>query len=114
MAEADIWQGYWDIKDKARISYIIDKDMGSVFNFSASVGIFEEDYIKYKLGIGLSGRSNPAKRIITLFGNWRIKKDAGLFFEIAYENKKVNRHSLRGRSEIDGQEHDIFKAYKCE
>lgn len=85
-----IFKGQWDIKDKARISYIIDKNTKSVFNFKTALGIFKEDYIKYELGIGGSDRPRPAKRTVTLFGRWNLKRDVGLVFEAEYEKKKIS------------------------
>ena len=84
-----IFKGYWDIKNKKRISYVIDRNTDSVFNFKTSLGIFKNNYIKYKLGIGLSRRPKPTKRTITLFGTWKIKKDIGLVFEAQYNNRRV-------------------------
>ncbi|MFH1698239.1 MAG: hypothetical protein ABH882_04240 [Candidatus Omnitrophota bacterium] len=102
------FKGYWDIKDSVRISYVLSKshsiptlrsrgpgierdmDTDSVFRFTASAGIFKENYIKYELGIGLTDREKPVKQTIALFGTWKIKKNAGLMFEVEYENKKVH------------------------
>ena len=47
------FKGYWDIKEKTRVSYVFSMDSDSVFCFTASAGVFKEDYIKYELGIGL-------------------------------------------------------------
>jgi hypothetical protein len=81
------FKGCWEISDKARLSYIIDKNSDSVFNFKTSVGIFKGNYVKYELGIGLSEKKQPVKRTITLFGSWKIKKGVGLVFEIEAGNK---------------------------
>lgn len=84
-----IFKGYWDIKDKARLTYVIDSNTASGFNFNTSIGIFKDDYIKYELGIGLSRKKEPVKRIITFFGKWRIKKTVGLVFEVEQEERKI-------------------------
>ena len=81
------FKGYWDIADKARLSFVIDKSSDSLFNFKTSLGIFKNNYLKYELGIGVSGRKQPVRRTITLFGKWKIKKGAGLVFEIETEKK---------------------------
>lgn len=81
-----IFKGYWNIKDKAKISYIIDKNSGSILNLKTSLGIFKKNYIKYKLGVGLSN----AKRTIFLYGAWKIKKNLGLLFEIEYDRRKIH------------------------
>lgn len=85
-----VFKGHWDIKDKARISYVIDRNTDSVFSFKTSLGIFKDDYIKYELGIGLSRRPKPIKRALILFGSWKIKKNIGLVFEIEYNKKRIH------------------------
>jgi hypothetical protein len=59
----------------------------SIFDFRTSAGIFKDNYIKYELGIGISARKRPLRRTITLFGRWRLKKGAGLVFEIEADKK---------------------------
>ena len=84
-----IFRGYWDIKDKVRISYLLDATSGSGFDFGSSVGILGENYIKYEVGITLERSSEPVRRKIVLSGEWRLKKDTGLLFEIEYEDRKI-------------------------
>jgi hypothetical protein len=83
------FKGYWDIKDKARLSYILGKDSDSVFNFETGAGVFKEDYIQYEVRIGVKDRAMESTKTIKLFGKWNLKKDTGLVFEIEYENKKI-------------------------
>lgn len=85
-----IFRGYWDIKDKVRISYLLDGSPGSVFDFETSAGILQEDYIKFEVGIRSSRRPRPIKRSVTLFGKWKLKKDTGILFEIEYESGQVH------------------------
>ena len=85
-----IFQGYWNIKEKARIYYVIDQKSNSVFAFKTSLGIFKDKYIKYELGIGVALKPEPIKRVLILFGKWKIKKGVGLIFEVDYANKKMH------------------------
>ena len=103
------FKGYWDIKDSFRISYILSKDTDSVFNLRTSAAIFKENYIKYKLGIGLIDREKPVKRALTLFGKWKIKKNAGLIFEVEYENKKVYEIVFGAEARLTGKDTILFK-----
>ena len=84
-----IFRGHWDIKDKVRIAYLLDADTDSCFDFESSVGILKEDHIKYEVGIILEREADPIRRIIALSGEWKLKKDAGLSFEIEYESGKI-------------------------
>jgi hypothetical protein len=84
-----VFDGHWDIKDKARLSYVMDSDTGSRFDFKTGVGIFKSNYIQYELGIGLSRKKRPVRRVITLFGGWRLNKNIGLVFEVGREGRKT-------------------------
>ena len=76
-------KGHWDITGKRRISYILDAEAGnSAFDFKTGLGVFEGGRIKYEIGIGMAKRLKPLRRILTLFGSWRIKKDIGLSFDV--------------------------------
>ncbi|MFH1460161.1 MAG: hypothetical protein ABIG64_07325 [Candidatus Omnitrophota bacterium] len=107
------FQGYWDIKDKRRISYVLDAQTNSVFNFKTSLGIFKDKYIKYEVGIGvgntLSGTGAQIKRTITLFGKWKIKKGIGLTFEAEYENKKVHVITFGAEAKLSSKNSISFK-----
>jgi len=85
------FQGYWDIQDKARLSFVLDADSDSRFDFNTTLGIFKDNYIKYELGIGLSSDKQPVKQAITFFGKWQVKKNIGLVFEIEREGRKIQQ-----------------------
>jgi len=110
-----IFQGYWDIKDKARVSYVLDQQSNSVFAFKTSVGIFKDRYIKYEVGIGVSrtpqgtGKSESIKRTLTLFGKWKIKKSVGLIFEVEYENKKTNAIVFGAEAKLSARDSISFE-----
>ena len=104
-----IFKGYWDIKDKTRLSYVIDRNTDSVFNFKTSLGIFKDRYIKYEIGIGLSRKPKPIKRTITLFGTWKIKKTVGLIFEAEYENKKIHDIVFGTEAKLTKKDVILFK-----
>ena len=82
------FKGSWDILDKKRLSYVIEKSSDSIFNFKTSLGVFKENYIKYELGIGISKKRRPLRRVITFFGQWKIKENLGLIFEME-RGKKI-------------------------
>jgi len=85
------FQGYWDIKDAFRISYLLGAGTDSSFDFQASAGIFRDKYIKYEVGIRASGHPDSVRRAVTLFGIWNLKKDVGLVFEIEYGDDGTKR-----------------------
>jgi len=81
------FKGYWDIRDKARISYVLGAGTDSVFDFAASAGIFRGGYIKYQVGVGLSAGAGFKLRTVTLSGVWRLERNLGLVFEVEYEGQ---------------------------
>lgn len=103
------FKGYWDIKNKARISYVLEKDTHSAFNFTASLGIFEKNFIKYEMGIGVSDKPRQEKCTLTLFGKWNLKKNAGVTFEVRYENKKLNTILFGARARLTDRDTVSFK-----
>ena len=68
------FKGYWEINDKSRISYVIDKKAGSAFKFRTSLAVFAKKHIRFELGVGLS-----KKRTITFAGTWKIGKNTASF-----------------------------------
>lgn len=89
LTHALAFKGYWDIKEKARITYALDADTDSALSFAATAGVFREDYIKYEAGIMLKARARPVKRSIILSGRWKLKKDTGLVFEVEYGDGRI-------------------------
>ncbi len=83
------FKGCWDIAKRNRLSYALSLDGKSAFDFQTSLGLLNEDYIKYEVGIGAADKKQPVRRVITLFGKWRLKKNTGLLFEIDYEKGKT-------------------------
>ena len=103
------FKGYWDIRDKFRVSYVLSKGTGSVFDFQARAGIFKEDYIKYEFGIDLAGKARPIRQIVTLSGRWMLKKDAGLIFEIAYGNGEIHNITFGAEARLTGENTVMLK-----
>jgi hypothetical protein len=104
-----IFKGHWDILSKSRISYELDKNSDSVFIFKTAAGVFKDKYIKYEVGITLARKIKPVKRIITLTGAWKIKKNAGLLFEVEYEDKKIHAINLKAKARLTSQDTISFK-----
>jgi len=103
------FKGHWDIMDRARISYIIDKNSESAFNFTTGLGLFKDNHVKYEVGIGLFNR---VKRNITLYGKWRIKGRIGLVFDVKYENGKVHSIGFTAESKLTDKDTLLFKLMK--
>lgn len=104
-----IFKGHWDIKGKSRITYVLDKNTNSVFNFKAGFGIFKDEYIKYTIGIGLSRKIKPVKKTIIFFGTWKIKKDRGLTFEVRYGNKRIYSTTFGAEARLTKRDSISFK-----
>nr|MBU1328118.1 hypothetical protein [Candidatus Omnitrophota bacterium] len=80
------FRGSWDISDKHRISYVLDKKINSGFNFKSSLGTMvlkgKEKSLAFDVGIGIS-KAKKLKRKIILSGRWKIARDKELILETA-------------------------------
>ncbi|MCX5704737.1 MAG: hypothetical protein NTZ92_01555 [Candidatus Omnitrophica bacterium] len=85
IAHSITFKGYWDITEKNRVSYVLNKELDSGFNFQVSLGKPAKRGLEYELGIGLK----PEKKKLLLFGSWRIFEKLGLLFEMPYEEGKI-------------------------
>jgi hypothetical protein len=103
------FKGYWDIRNKYRLSYIMDKDTASRFDFKTGLGVFKEDYIKYELGIGLSHKKLPVKRTITFFGSWKLKRTIGLIFEVKRQERKIGEIIFGAEVKLTDKQSALFK-----
>lgn len=103
------FKGHWDIQNKTRISYVLDKKSNSVFSFKAGAGIFKNNYIKYKVEIRLARKREPIKRIVALAGTWKINKSSGLTFEVEYENKKIHAITFGAKARLTTNDTISFK-----
>lgn len=91
-------KGYWDIKEKYRLSYILDNKFNEL-QFRVSVGEFirkgNRYGLKYDVGAGF-GSSRETKEII-IFGKWELKNGVGLVFEIEYEDGERNQINFNAK-----------------
>lgn len=80
------FKGHWDIAKKQRLIYVLNKELGSEFDFSVSIAEPLKKGLRYELGVGVK----PAKKKITIFGSWKLNKKIGLIFEMPTEDGKIN------------------------
>lgn len=80
------FKGVWKITEKNRITYVICSRAGSEFSIKTTAQKFEKNSIKASIGVGFG--KNKKGRQITLFGEWKINKNIGLFFVLKNENNK--------------------------
>lgn len=90
-------KGYWDITAKHRIIYVLNKELKSEFDFKVSVGKPADRGLEYEIGIG----AVPAKKTITLFGNWKLNQKMGLLFEMPCAEGKINSVILGAWVQLD-------------
>jgi len=98
------FDGYWDIKDRYRISYSFGTGTDSSFDINTSAGIFRENYIKYEVGIGVKGYARPVERVIIFSGRWYLKEDIGVVFEFKYADKKTRQIVFGADFKITGKD----------
>jgi len=78
------FRGSWDISERCRVSYILDKKINSGFNFKTSLGTLvskgKEKYLAFDIGIGIS-KAKKLKRRVILSGRWKIASGKELILE---------------------------------
>ncbi len=83
-SQAIAFKGYWDIADKRRISYVLDKKLNSGFSFTSSLGTLapkgKDTYAVFDVGIGIS-KAKTLHRKIIFSGKWKISRDKELILE---------------------------------
>ncbi len=104
-----IFEGHWDIARRNRLSYEISRQAKSAFEFRTEIGVLDKNYIKYRIGIGVSNKKQPIRRVITLFGKWKIKRNVGLLFEIEYEKGKAKAIVFGADAKLAKQDKVEFK-----
>ncbi len=79
-----IFRGSWDISNRHRVSYVLDKKINSGFNFKSSLGTLvlkrKEKSLTFDIGIGIS-KAKKLKRRVFLSGRWKIAGDKELILE---------------------------------
>lgn len=84
------FNGYWDIRDKLRLSYVLNKELNSGFNFKVNLGKPAKRGLEYEIGIG----KGLTKKTLFLFGSWKVDKNLSLTFEIPYTQGKIRSISF--------------------
>lgn len=79
------FKGFWDISEKFRVSYVLNKELNSGFDFQVSLGKPAKRGLEYEIGIG----AMPAKKKFSLLGSWKVNEKLGLLFEMPYAEGKV-------------------------
>lgn len=104
-----ILRGQWKVAGKGSLKYQLETKSNSTFSFRTSLGIIEKNFIKYELGIVLSRRVRPVKRVITLFGVWRIKRGLALFFDVKCAGGKIYSMSFSAEARLTPRDTISFK-----
>jgi hypothetical protein len=104
-----IFKGFWDISRRNKVSYKLSMDGKSIFVFQTDISFLTDNYIRYKIGIAISDKKWPVRRVLTLFGEWKIKRDVGLLFEIEYEQGRTGAIVFGAEIKLTKREKFEFK-----
>ena len=85
-------KGFWDIKKKHRLSYILNKKIGSAFDFKAKLGRIipkkEKTYVKFDITIDIS-KKKRVRRNVAFSGTWKLSRDKKILLEISPGKRKT-------------------------
>jgi len=81
-----LFKGHWELSRKLHLSYVINRDVGSYFDFTAHADIpsprGEESPMRFTIGIRSRRSGRPVRRVITFYGTWKITKRTKIIYEI--------------------------------
>jgi hypothetical protein len=87
------FKGYWQIDQKNRLTYILDRESDSSFIFKTHFEtpnlIGKKGEIKYRVGIGVKGARPFKSEVVTLYGVWKFHRKNGLSLDIDYGNGRI-------------------------
>ena len=82
------FQGYWDLSEANRLTYVLDAASNSMFRFRGAFQspslLVRHGVIRYQVGVELQGRRSL--QTVSLFGKWKISRDLTLEFEMDSAN----------------------------
>ncbi len=102
------FSGYWELKDRNKLAYILSGASGSRFDFRVQAES-ENMYpatgvIKFRLGTGVKKTARRKPVIICIYGEWKFDKRAGLSFNVDYGNGAIR--SIRFGVSLDLSDRD--------
>lgn len=103
-----ILRGVWDLTSRTGLSYVVGMDPESAFQFRVGVRTPslrpETGRIVYEVGIGLARRRHPVRRLVTLFGTWKLDRRLGLSFEIEAGQGRRQTIHFEGRAAVSDRD----------
>lgn len=107
------FKGYWQIKDKNRLTYLLEGSNESGFDFHVNLetpNLYPATgKIKYRIGIGLKKRRE--EKLIVLVGRWKFSRKWGLAFEIDYGDGRLKRIYFSSVLTLTQKDKLIFSLY---
>ena len=99
-----VFQGYWDITGRNRLTYFLRKESDSAFRFRGAFQthsiLAKRREIRYQAGAEVEGRR--AVKTIVLFGKWKVSRDFAIAFEIEYKDGRRHAMTFGGEYAFDG------------
>jgi len=99
------FKGYWDMTEKHRILYVLNKEINSVFDLEVNLVKATKKGLEYKIGIG----AIPRTKALTLSGEWKLNEQLGLLFEMPYEGGESRNITFGATCKFRGKETLNFK-----
>lgn len=113
------FKGFWEINDARHVTYVLDRNSNSVFNFRLFAGspnlIAKKGVLKYRVGTAVAGTRQKRVKEITLFGTWKFSDKGELGFEMGNHKTIMLRAAMpvfkRNKMvfQIEGKKGERFK-----
>lgn len=104
-----VFRGYWNITNRAALTYTLDAGTNSAFNFKVGLGAFRGDRMEYEVGMGYSNKLRPRVKTIAIYGRWKIAPASGLSFEIEAADGSVYSISFAAQASLNDKDTVLFR-----
>jgi len=108
-----VFTGFWRITSENKLTYILSQGTNSKFDFKAQIetaNLYPKDgVIKYRVGMGLKAPKAGRAKIISLYGDWKFSRKAGLTFDMEYVKGKINSLSFGAAVNFDKRNQAVFR-----
>jgi hypothetical protein len=113
IAQSFIFEGFWQISNVNKLTYIFKNNPESKFDFRAQIEtptIYpQKGLVKYRLGLGLRQDRITRYKIISLYGAWKFSRNLGLVFEMDYGNGNIYVNQFAAEITFDRKDKLTFE-----
>lgn len=101
-------KGLWKMWHDGSLVYQLEGVPGHSISFKASLSACAPDRVLYELGAAFSRRVKSAVSTITIYGSWKLRRGAGLSFEVVSRSGNISSISFTANAKLTDQDTVLF------